>query len=241
MVVGVLKNIFIVFVSFAAIFILLIIRDNYGHYRAFLSKMPLFSSLIRENEIAKVRARAMALTFIEPDFKPLAQHILTGASLEQNQIEQYLGYYLKAREEFPRIAEVHAMLGFFYSLLDDAQSARKCYEKAVQLNLNFFWSYYNLGRLYFKEGDYLKALSYVQEALAQNKQATLKNITNSRVYHQIFWPSMNLGNYPLNESLAQGYREAEKIQQLIKKYLGKKNKRALLSLEKNTDFKVKIF
>ena len=108
----------------------------------------------------------------------------------------------------PDRVDAYSLLGFCHYQLGNFEKAKSYYKAAVQMQPAFFWSNYNLGLIYFREGKYDRAIEWLQKALSSNLNATLEFIQSSA---QIYMPLVqkNLADYHVSpvDQLQQAYKD----------------------------------
>jgi len=90
----------------------------------------------------------------------------------QKQLRLYINYFDWVVQFMPDHADAYGMMGLCYHLIGDDKNAIASYKKAIEYNPSFLWSYYNLGLIYFKRGEYAIASELIQRALRTKAQHT---------------------------------------------------------------------
>lgn len=140
--------------------------------------------------------------------------------ISRNKWEDYRYYYEKANSYVPEMPNAYGMVGFSHYQLGNISKAIEAYRKSTDLNPNFFWSHYNLGVLYFKDGKFKKAQRAFEAAYGVEMERSMASMLMSIVYHQIIVTN-NLTHEQLAVNLAKG-KEWAAIMQL--QCLEKQNK-----------------
>ncbi len=139
-----------------------------------------------------------------PSFAELKQFL---ESPSQNHLSpQYLEYYQKVTTYFPTLSEAYALLGLCYDAQNQTKEAVLSFERARQFNPNFFWADYNLGIIYFREGQYLKARQEFHRAVSMAPETTLKAMYSSRIYQQIGLPKPETAIAHLKNTYQRGLK-----------------------------------
>jgi tetratricopeptide (TPR) repeat protein len=123
-----------------------------GNFKAVWSKNPIVIDMIKENNLAEQKSKIMAISYYYPYF-PYFADIVAGS--EQPKKEWMDGYYLGrpyifqqyyqlAVDLFPEIDAPHFLLGYCAYYRGDPDTAGAQFEKTVNLNPYFFWSYYDI-------------------------------------------------------------------------------------------------
>jgi tetratricopeptide (TPR) repeat protein len=117
--------------------------------------------------------------------------------------------YHKAVADFFVIqkAEAYGMLGFCYERLGQEPQAVSSYRQAIALNPDYFWPYYDLGVIYYKQARYAQAEDYFQRGLEQDPVKTLVLLSRSKVYNDVRL-SKQSGTYDFLQGLKQGRTKA---------------------------------
>jgi len=140
---------------------------------------PLVTEIIKEHELVNQKSKLVTISYYYPAFGYFAD-IVAGTQPPKKEWMQgyYFGkpyifhqYYQKAAQLLPDSDAAHFLLGFCQYYLGLGDMARTQYETAAALNPYFFWSYYNLGVIYFQQGDFLKSAMALTQALALKKVA----------------------------------------------------------------------
>jgi tetratricopeptide (TPR) repeat protein len=87
-------------------------------------------------------------------------------------------------EKYPDVARSHVMLGNAYGALNDPMNARKCYEKAVELNPNWNLGFSSLAGSYIFEEpkDLAKAEEYTKKIVELHPKESRTHISMGDVY-----------------------------------------------------------
>ena len=124
------------------IFLIFVVRGDFSNFRAFLSRCPVFSTLIAQRERTLAQANLTNLNYYLPSFEDLVDFIQHGGVFKKNRLRGYNGYidyYSQVVNLFPAMAEAHAMMGFLYFQENNLTGARAEYQKAAALAPSFFW------------------------------------------------------------------------------------------------------
>ena len=137
--------------TFGLLFLLFLVLLTVGY-------SPLRNHVIETQRITSLKAKSLVLGYQTPDFKSLAQNLLENHVFNSTELHDYragrdyLSFYKKASELFPNNFEFFYMQGICYFWMGDLPSAESNLRQSLQINPVFFWSYYNLGLLYLKNG-----------------------------------------------------------------------------------------
>ena len=122
----------------------------------------------------------------------------------------------------PRNADAYGMLGFFYYYAEDYEKAVASYQKAIELNAYFFWFYYDMGVICFKNSRYVEAIEFFKKALEQRPEIALKIISSSPIYTSII-KSSSYFDYPMDTALKTAYMNSYKLLSLSAQRLNGNN------------------
>jgi len=120
--------------------------------------------------------------------KPLDNNYLIDFSkaeveLDKKKLKKYEHYYQKVSDYIDGRADALGLLGYCQFHLGKPEEAIKLYKKAIEINPHFFWFYYNLGVIYYKQGSFKEASAMFDRAIETDPEAVLVFIFNSkRIY-----------------------------------------------------------
>lgn len=103
-------------------------------------------------------------------------------------------------------AEAYGMLGFCYERLGQSSQAVNAYQKAIALNPDYFWPYFNLGIMAYKQSQYTQAANYFHQALGLEPIKTIVLLSRSKVYNDVRL-SQEVGSYDYLQGLKEGQTE----------------------------------
>jgi len=175
---------------------------------------PLVTEIIHEHDLIEQKSKLVAISYYYPYF-PYFADIVSGVQPPKKEWMQgyYFGkpyifaqYYQKASELLADNDAAHYLFGYCEYYLGSTDEATTQLELAAQLNPHFFWAYYNLGVIYFKQGDFLKSAMMLVQGLPL-KKTTLGLLSKRPFYWQIW---RNIKNPPqvLIRNLDQGEQDA---------------------------------
>lgn len=181
------------------------------------TKDAAFKKLIVENPITlnlqdqrdKVKNKAMMITInhYRPDMTKWKDFIVEGKTPDKSFLNDSLRYYDMIGSYVPGIAEPQYMAGLCHALLGDVPAALAAQEKAAILEPRFFWGWYNLGILYYRQGEFAKSSQSFRKALTVPPQAAVKIMTGSMIYEEVI-RGMGPAQSIAATHLQQGYRNA---------------------------------
>ena len=128
------------------------------------------------------KARVASLNRLMPSLDTMVDFIVRDKPLKKETLNDYLMYYQNFNAIAPGRADVYGMLGFCYYYLGQYEKAIANYEQATVFNPHFFWFYYNLTTIYFKQGKYQKAIEYSEMAIDSNRKTAVSFLNISKPY-----------------------------------------------------------
>jgi tetratricopeptide (TPR) repeat protein len=184
-------------------------------FKTIWSKNPLVAEIIKEHDLVNEKAKVVAISYYYPTFSYFANIVFGSAQPEKELMESYyLGkpyifhtYYQKAVDLFPDNDAAQYLLGYCEYYMGNAGIAAGHYEQSVDVNPYFFWSYYNLGVIYFQQGDFLKSAMILSKSLALRNEITLEILHQGPFYRQI-WRLISGPPQILANNLRQGQADA---------------------------------
>lgn len=174
--------------TFGILFLLLLILLTVAYN-------PLKKHILVTQQITALQAKSRVLGYQTPDFKQLAQNLQNGHIFKPYEIDNwragtaYLSFFKKGSELFPDLFEMHYMRGICQFWHGDYPSAEASLKESLQINPVFFWSYYNLGLLYLKNGQIDAAIALLSQAQRIPPQLTEKFLHDPEAF-QIIWRFM---------------------------------------------------
>ncbi len=125
-----------------------------------------------------------------------------GNAIGKDEIRKFESYFRQITRFYPAMAEAHAMRGFCLYHLGQGKQALLAYQKAIVLNPEFLWFYYDAGMICLNQGDHGQAAQYFQKALMTQPQITMAVISRSKIFNDILAKSPPLD---MGARLKQGY------------------------------------
>ena len=113
-----------------------------------------------------------------------------------------VGYFFSFQK-----AEALGMEGFCSERLGKTKDAIESYQQSIALNPDYFWPYYNLGVIAYRQAQYAKAADYFHQALELDPRKTIVLLFNSKVYNDVKLSDPGR-NYDYLQGLQQGRHEA---------------------------------
>ncbi|MBF0123150.1 MAG: tetratricopeptide repeat protein [Candidatus Omnitrophica bacterium] len=149
------------------------------------------------------RLRIKALNFFMPSqYKDFAN------ALENGQVVpgSYEVYYKVATEFMPSDFAGHYLLGLCYQSQGRGEQAEEAYRKSLHLYPGFFWTYYNIGVLYWQMGQKDLAFSVWSTALKVPPQATAKAFLTEKLLNDCVM-DLKAENYDPGQHLQKAYED----------------------------------
>lgn len=165
-----------------------------GGFKTIWGKNPLVVEMIKEHDQTEQKSKLASVSIYYP-YLPYFAGIVAGMEIPRKEWMDgyYLGrpyifsqYYGKAVEMFPANDAGHFLLGYCEYYSGDINSARGQFEESLKINPYFFWSYYNLGVIYFQQGDFFKSAEALNKGLSVKKESTLEILRQGAFYGQIW-------------------------------------------------------
>ena len=141
-------------------------------------------------------------------FKEFVLFAGEGRGLNAHQWQDFINYYEQFIKSFPKSADAYMMLGFCYYHLGQEAKAIAAYQKASVLAPDVLWPYYNLGVIYFKKGNYPRAIFYLKQAVQKEPPATLELIHRSKRIYLPIATAANINLSNLKRQIKEGYRDS---------------------------------
>ncbi|MCC6758701.1 MAG: tetratricopeptide repeat protein [Candidatus Omnitrophica bacterium] len=190
--------------------LIVVFKKNGAQVRSFLADNPLSLNLTAQREKVKNKAMMITINHYRPDLAVWKEFILDGKPLDKGFLKDSVQYYQTISTYVPQIAEPQYMLGLCYALSDDVPAALAAQEKAALMEPRFFWSWYNLGVLYYRQGEFAKSGQAFRKALTVPPQATVKIMGSSKIYEEVL-RAMGPERSVAGTHLQQGYRDAVRM------------------------------
>lgn len=176
----------------------------------FLADNPLSVNLAAQREKVKNKAMMITINHYRPDLAMWKDFVVDGKPLDKGFLKDSVQYYQTIAAYVPQIAEPQHMLGLCYALSGDVPAALAAQEKAALLEPRFFWSWYNLGILYYRQGEFAKSGQAFRKALTISPQSTVKIMGASKIYEEVL-RAMGPERSVASIHLQQGYRDAARM------------------------------
>ena len=148
------------------------------------------------------------------------------------QLKKYKDYYLLLTRYMPHRADAYGMLGFCYYYMGKTHQAMRAYQKAIIRNDAFFWYYYNLGVMYYKNGQYVQAIEVLEKSLNVDYKETFKSIIVSKhIYQPILEEQKRKDKQWLKKQILRGYQNCYVLLVASYRQIGE-NQKAIIFLQR---------
>lgn len=141
-------------------------------------------------------------------------------------LQEFASYYENVTLFAPS-ADAFGLLGYCYHYLGFQEKSMEAYRKAIQMKPNFFWFYYNLGILSYKNGSYQNAALLFQKALETKTKDNINLVFSSRIYYPLL-SAEGINYSKLQQRLVDGRRKSYEL--VILSYLHLQNYTDILYL-----------
>ena len=149
------------------------------------------------------RLRVVNSLMVSLEYKDLLVLEQPDGKLKDYQLKHFKSYFEQVALLMPGQADAYAMAGFCSYYLGQRTKALKAYQKAIAINPEFLWFYYDAGMICFMQEDYAKASEYFQKALLTRPQINAVIISQSKIFLDILRQAPQPVDIP--ERLKQGY------------------------------------
>lgn len=97
--------------------------------------------------------------------------------IEQKDFKKAIEVYTNALKHYPENYEIYYNLGVCYSMINDFDIARKCFQKTVEINDDIYIAYYRLGQIALLYRDF--------DAAEENFAKSLYNEKEAKAYYEL--------------------------------------------------------
>ncbi len=147
--------------------------------------------------------------YVNPDY--LAYVFKNQKNFDKEELKKQVKYYEKINQYMPSRSAAYGLLGFCHYHLGNYDKAIDYYNKAIYLNPDFFWFWYNLGVVYFKNDQYQEAAVSLGKAVTSDVGKTSQFVQESKVYRPILSAQRITDREQLKNQLKEGYRDCYKM------------------------------
>jgi tetratricopeptide (TPR) repeat protein len=107
--------------------------------------------------------------------------------------EKALEHFKYGIEKFPQYFRTYVALGYWFERYRGRTDiAMLCYEKALDLNPDDEWAFYNIGRMLHYSGKWKEAISYYEQSYESCKR---EGLVVGRTLHGLAWAYYRLKDY----------------------------------------------
>ena len=118
-------------------------------------------------------------------------------------LEQWRKYVMDITRYAPQLNDSYSFLGFYNIINDHPQEAIAAYERAKTGNTTYWANDYNLGVIYFRQKNYLKAIAYFEKAATSEIRLNAYAMTSSKLYADLIRQAKGL-NIDYRQRLQNG-------------------------------------
>lgn len=154
-------------------------------------------------------AKLRTLNRLMPPLAPLVQSNRSAFIVTPELLPKYTFYYDKVTDYLPDNPNGYFMKGYCLALEDQRVPAVRALEESIDRNPHYFWSYYNLGVLHLKAGEWELAEEAFRAAAAVNPTATVKIIFASKVFQQLL-AQVDSPQQVIPAGLKSGYQDCHR-------------------------------
>ncbi len=175
----------------------------YGAFVLFLVFLWHTPSIMR-NAVSQTISR------LTPPINYFELYVEPQGDFNKDGLKECIYYHQKVAYFFPyQSPEANSMLGFCYYRYGRVDRAVQAYQRSLELNPVYFWSYYNLGVIAYNRKDYPRAYSYFRTATEQDMVKTMLIISQSKVYSDVIASDKAATQgYDVEKSVKSGYEKA---------------------------------
>jgi tetratricopeptide (TPR) repeat protein len=161
---------------------------------------------------ALIRARMQTLNRIRPyDIGKLPYLSYEKDFMSKDSIIETMNYMRKVKNYRPGEPGLNSVIAYCYYYLGDMPMAIEYYLRDLKENPEYFWSHYNLGLIYFKQGDFDKSVGEFKKVLELRPDVAANQMRNWSVYHQIIGQRQTIDKVLPTESLGVFYQNLYKM------------------------------
>lgn len=131
------------------------------------------------------------LSRLRPSYAVLVNVVDQKKPFEETIFEDFIHYLSEVNKIVGQRFDADILLAYSKYQLGYKSAAQTLFVSAMERNPSYFWSYYNLGLLSYRNGDMANATSLLERAAFMDPELSLKFILTSR----IFLPLTSEGGY----------------------------------------------
>ncbi len=190
--------------------LVVLLKPDFARLKTFLGVNPVWRSLKAEREKVKNKAMLVTINHYRPDLSQWKSFFAGQAVVDKSFLKDSIRYYKTIVDYLPDMAEAHHMLAVCHYLLGDKQAAFVHQQTAVVLEPRFFAAWYDLGIMYYHQGQFKQSAESFHRALNILPVATLKIIETSRIYGEIIYSS-GMTDIVNAQKMQAGYNDAARF------------------------------
>ena len=155
-----------------------------------------------------LNAKLQTLSRLTPPIDYFNEFIYKKDHFRQKAVDDCIYYHQRVVDFIPsHRAEAYAMMAFCQERKGQYSKAINSYKQSLKLNPAYFWTYSNLGSIYYNMGKYDEAITYYENALNQDMRVATLVPLISKVYKDVSSSEL-VPAYKSSVSLTRGYEDA---------------------------------
>ncbi len=131
----------------------------------------------------KVKLKAVSHLMIPIDYLIVYQN--DEEPFNEKRFKELIEFYKSFISYDSNAWDAHSLLAYCYYHIGDVEKSVQSYLQASKMMPDFFWNYYNLGVIYFKQRQYLKASQYFKKAIDSSPNKTIYEFEKSVLYSYV--------------------------------------------------------
>lgn len=189
----------------------LVLSAAYFFYSALTGRDNFFTRHVHiQKKQAVDKIGITELNYLIPEFKELLNFAKGEMVREAVDWNKLTVYFEKIAELMPQRYDVYLFLGYCYFYQGKKDQAWQSFNKAVALNDQSFWGYYNMGILAMQQGNAQAASGLMAQAMKIPPQQTAQEMLASKLYLDIFRAEVHFDQM-LGQDLAKAYVTAASL------------------------------
>lgn len=186
------------------------IQKDFLQLKRFLAENPVSKSLKIEQGKVKKKAMMITINHFRPDLGLWKEFLDKGTVPDKVFLRDSLRYYQAISDYAPQMSEAYHLSGVCHYLLGEKEAAIANQQKAVSLEPYFFWAWYDLGLMYYREDQFAQSAKAFRGALNAPPVVTSKSLRSSRIFVEII-RSVNDPEILNPQRTLAGYRDAARM------------------------------
>lgn len=169
-------------------------RQEWFEPNSFLDEKEKLIERVEGYEALGMRKEAIdeckSLVRLDPDDPASIVELGIQSELDGEKAFEYFKYGI---EKFPQYFRTYVALGYWFERCRARTDiAMLCYEKALELNPNDEWAFYNIGRMLHYSGRWKEAIPYYEQSYEACKR---EGVVSGRALHGLAWAYYRLKDY----------------------------------------------